>query len=317
VATLGAAALAAAPAEAQSASELQAAATAFQEGQRAQLRGDFAQAAELFDLANRTAPSAAALRSSIRMHQSAGHLARAATLADEARALYATDAATVALADEVLGVLAPSLGHLTVRCEPACALTADARIVSTDAVTTTLYLDPGAHELSASWGARTLARSVDLTAGARLEVTLALADVVEPVEAEEPAPVAPTLGDPPLAPAPTSSDSGDEAGLSPAFFGVGAGLTAASLVGAIVAGVDMLGARDRYVAMPTEAGWRDGVAREMVTNALIGTTVGLAVATVVLAIVTDWDGAPQPSTAPRLALSPHAGGALADLTLSF
>ena len=72
----------------QSSPDLQAAAEAFQQGQRAQVRGDFAQAAEMFDLANHSAPSAAALRSAIRMHQSAGHHAAAATRAAHALATY-------------------------------------------------------------------------------------------------------------------------------------------------------------------------------------------------------------------------------------
>ena len=45
-------------------------------------------------------------------------------------------------------------------------------------------------------------------------------------------------------------------------------------------GIDVLSARDAYVATPTEAGYRDGLDRETRTNVLIGITGGLAVATI-------------------------------------
>lgn len=306
----------ASPTRAQSAADLHAAATAFQEGQRAQLRGDFAQAAELFDLANRTAPSAAALRSSIRMHQSAGHHARAATLAAEARALYASDATTTALADEVLAALTPSLGRVLVRCEPECALTADARVVSTAVSTTLLYVDPGAHELVASWGSQAVQRSAEPAAGAQVELVLRRDDALAP----EPVTAEPVASPEPTAPvsSPSSSqpsDDGRENGLSPVFLAIGAGLTVASLVGTVAVGVDMLGARDRYVAMPTEAGWRDGVARETATNALLGTTIGLAAVTTALAIFTDWGGGE--TDALRVLVVPCPDGAFTDVTARF
>jgi hypothetical protein len=68
--------------------------------------------------------------------------------------------------------------------------------------------------------------------------------------------------------------------------------------------------------MPTEAGWRDGVARETATNALIGTTLGLAVVSGVLAVLTDWDGEPAAEEA-RVGLAPVPDGAVADLSLRF
>jgi hypothetical protein len=46
--------------------DVQAASAAFAEAQRAQLRGDFPRAAELFEIADQAAPSPAALRSAIR-----------------------------------------------------------------------------------------------------------------------------------------------------------------------------------------------------------------------------------------------------------
>jgi hypothetical protein len=108
-------------------SDVQAAAAAFGEAQRAQLRGDFAQAADLFEIADRAAPSPAALRSTIRNHRAAGQSARAATLSAEASTRYPDDAETSALATETLTALAPSLGHVSLRCASECTVTLDGR----------------------------------------------------------------------------------------------------------------------------------------------------------------------------------------------
>jgi hypothetical protein len=79
-----------------------AAAAAYQEAQQAQLVRDYARAAELFELADRAAPSPAALRSALRNHQAASHTARAASLALLARDRDAADAQSAQLAAAVL-----------------------------------------------------------------------------------------------------------------------------------------------------------------------------------------------------------------------
>lgn len=286
-------------AEAQSAADLQAAAQAFQEGQRAQMRGEFAQAAEMFDLANHTAPSAAALRSAIRMHTSAGHHAAAATRAAHALATYPEDAPTVELANQVIAGCGTLTGHLQITCEPGCAITLAGRVVSTNTVRSDLYVDPGVHTIRASWGTHTIERQVTASAGSQETLNFMEADAHTSAAAVEPT-VEPTnepTTEPVTGPVtgPSTSDDGGS-GLTPVVFAISAGLTVAVAGAAIGVGVDMLGARDRYVAMPTEAGYRDGVSRETITNALIGTSIGLAVTTVVLAILTDWDGDAATST---------------------
>jgi hypothetical protein len=311
-------------ARAQSAEELQAAGHAFQEGQRAQMRGDYAQAAEMFDLANHTAPSAAALRSAIRMHQSAGHHAAAATRAAHALATYPDDAATVEMASQVIAGCGPLTGHVVITCEPTCALTIGGRVVSADTARADLYLDPGTHVLRASWpGHRSLERTLEAAVGSNQEVALRSSDpevvssesVVTAPPAEEVS--GPTTPPSSGGPTPTPSSS---SGLSPVFFAIAAGLTVAAAATTIGLGIDMLDARNRYVLMPTEAGWRDGVGRETATNALLGTSLALAAVTVGLAIFTDWDGEPSTSEQAllhhfRFAASPD--GAAAQLHLDF
>ena len=311
-------------ARAQSAEDLQAAAQAFQEGQRAQVRGDYAQAAEMFDLANHTAPSAAALRSAIRMHQSAGHHAAAATRAAHALATYPADPQTVELATQVISGCGPLTSHLVITCEPSCALTVGGRVVSADTARAELYVDPGAHPLRASWpGHVSVERSVEAAAGTEQTVALR-SDDPDAVSSSTSAETTTTGDTPPdegagrgtePTPAPASAS-----GLSPIFFAIAAGLTVAAAATTAGLGVDMLAARDRYVLMPTEAGWRDGVGRETATNALLGTSLALAAVTVGLAIFTDWDGAPTTAERAllhhfRFAASPD--GAAAQLGLTF
>lgn len=168
----------------------------------------------------------------------------------------------------------------------------------------------------ASWESQVVEQSVEVALGTPVELALARPEMPV-VQAPEPEPevVAPPM----VAPPPAVDES--STGISPIFFGAAAGLTVLSTGFAIGLGVDMLGARDAYVRTPTEAGWRDGVDREIRTNALIGTSIGLAAVTLGLAFLTDWDGdAPRTQaqrTRPRFAASVSHEGAYTELTLSF
>lgn len=135
--------------------DVAAAAAAYQQAQQAQLVRDYARAAELFELADRAAPSPPALRSAIRNHQAAGRRARAATLALVARDRDAADPQSAQLAASVLAELAPQLASVRVRCAPACDLTVDGGSVGPARATAyTLFVDPGAHSLDASFEGR-------------------------------------------------------------------------------------------------------------------------------------------------------------------
>ena len=75
------------------------------------------------------------------------------------------------------------------------------------------------------------------------------------------------------------------------MIGVGAGLTVGVAGALLWSGLDTLSARDAYAAAPTQAGYNDGTSRELRTNALIGVTAVLGVATAVgAAFFTEWGG---------------------------
>ncbi|MFO0630026.1 MAG: hypothetical protein U0325_30985 [Polyangiales bacterium] len=305
---------------AQSTPDVASAAAAFQEGQRAQLARDFARAAEMFELADGSAPSSAALRSAVRNHQAAGHNARAATLALRMQRRDANDPQSVALAAEVLAALSPRLARISLRCTPSCALVVDAGAVSSGAAEThDVFTDPGEHALEASWGpGRT--RRTPVTGAAGAQVTLILDAPPEPPPAPappEPPPapapvivVAPPPPPPVPAPAPVRRRP-----LSPAVFWSVLGATAVS--GGVLSwsGVDTLGARDRYVAAPSERAYLDGVGMQTRTNVLIATTATLAAAAALTAVFTEWSGGRTAQVG--AAVTPLPGGMLVGMVRSF
>jgi hypothetical protein len=62
----------------------------------------------------------------------------------------------------------------------------------------------------------------------------------------------------------------------------------------IWSGIDTLDGVPAYQADPTTERLADGQMRELRTNVMIGVTAGLAVTTLIFALVTDWDGDPAP-----------------------
>lgn len=94
-------------------------------------------------------------------------------------------------------------------------------------------------------------------------------------------------------------------GITPVVFIVGAGLTAVAGGILIWSGIDTLTANDNYVlaaGLPdatvglVEPLYNSAVEAQLRTNVLVGVTAALAATTVILAIFTDWDGDPAPTT---------------------
>ena len=305
------------------AEDVDGAARAFEEGQRAQLHRDYARAAELFELADRSAPNAAALRSAMRNFDAAGNPAHAATLAAHAIERYPNDAETRKLAERLLARVTPTLGELSVRCAMDCALVLDGRATS-DAPSGThkLFVAPGEHAVIARFNdGRSAMKSVTATAGATSELA------VEP----PPQPPQPPqqIGTPPTNEAPASAAVGNPAPpvgtavvvekrdrrLSPAVAIVGLALTAGLGAATIWSGLDTLSANDRYKKNPTQAGFNDGLDREHRTDGLIAGTAALGVATLVVAIfATRWHKSAPSERRAAVRLQPFGvGGATAGL----
>ncbi len=281
------------------------AAAAFQEGQRLQLAREYARAAEFFEIADNAAPSPAALRSAIRSHQAANHLARAATLALRARDRDASDPQSAQLAASIVAELSPRLSRVHVTCSPACTITVDRLATSGGSSEShTLFVDPGARTLETRWagrGART--RSLDCTAGQSVELSLD-APPPEPTPPVTPPP-APVVVPPPVVvvapPPPPPVARPARRPLPPVVFWVGLAATAVSGGVLIWSHVDTLSARDAYVMRPTEAGYNDGVSRQTRSSALVATTAVLGVATAVAGVFfTEWSGSASRERALRV-----------------
>jgi hypothetical protein len=289
-----------------SARDVAAAAQVFQEAQKAQLTGELARAAQMFELADVLAPAPEALRSAIRNHDAAAHPARAATLALAALDRYPDDADTREIAQQTLDRLGPQLARLSVTCDRPCALLLDGDAVAAQPVESAdVYLSPGPHRIAARFDAeRATAQTLELLAGEHEQLALVApepavrAPIAEPVERLPPVrEVASTRSHTDEAPA--------RAGLSP-WLAAGAGaLTVGCATAALVVGLDTVRKRDAYEAEPTRARYESGVESQKWSNALWIATGGLAVTSLVLAAFTDWDGESQRSTA-TLSLSPLA-----------
>lgn len=280
------------------AQDVDAAAAALAEGESAELRGEPARAAALFEVADHMAPSPEALRGAIRSHRAAGHLARAATLSVAALERYPEDEETRALAGETLSEARERLGALHVTCPEACAVTLDGRPVGRG-TSVLLFVEPGEHRVVASWadGAEA-ARAVEIEAGTSTDLHLALAAPEPPAPAPEPAP------GPPPPPAPRR-------GIGPELFGVGLAVTAFGLALTAWSGAETLAARDVYVMAPTRARYENGVMLEWRTNGLLIGALAFGAATAILALFTDFGGGAL------VALAPTPGGVLALVGGSF
>ena len=269
---------------------------AFAEAQKAQLRGDYSRAAELFELADQSAPSPAAVRSAIRNRETAGQDVRAATLALRALERYPDDKDTRELAQGTLDRLTPKLAKVRATCNEPCQLVVDGGLVSAQPVSSReFFITTGSHSVGAQWSGRpSVSKQVDGVAGSAQDVSFE----APPPSAKPAEPVAQPAAPPPPAPvAPSTSATLDTqskpsgGGLSPAVFWIGTGLTV--VAGGLLtwSGLDTLDAADEYNDSPSQKGYDDGVDLEKRTNILAGTTAVLGVTTIAIGLfATDWGG---------------------------
>lgn len=261
------------------------AANAFSRAQKAALAGDYAQAAELFELADSLAPTPEALRSALSARKAQGQLATAASHAEELLRRYPDDAESRTLASETLDEVKQSHSRQEVSCSPdPCLLLIDGAAAGADPKPRhVVYLKPGTHELVAVFGERrTEPQSVESVAGKRENMRF----TAPPASASSESAAGPSASsdDPAV-------DRGTEGGgLSPWFFGVSAGVTVALAGVAVWSGLDTLSAHDDYEQNQTQEGYEEGQDLELRTNVLIGATAVAAAATVTFAIFTDWSG---------------------------
>lgn len=267
-----------------------AAAEAYDRGSAFYLNGDYARAARWFETAYRLAPAAPALIQALRAQMRTGHAIRAANLALRLRGLHGDDPDARALAGEVIAENGSDFVELEVVGCDDCQLEIEGRVWSYRAA----YLSPSTdHDVLVIRGESRQRHVVRGQPGQRIELGPPREGASDSREPASPPPARP------------GSD-----GLSPWIFGVSLGLTVASVAILIWSGVDTLAGVDAFNAMPTPEAFEEGQAKELRTNVLVGITAGLAVLTVLFAVLADWDGdPPTTSTTAGVFFDGASGGA--------
>lgn len=268
---------------AQQQGDITAAADAFSRAQQAELRGDFAEAAQLYALADQIAPAPEALRSAASAAHRANMDATAATFAAELLDRDSIDPESRAVAEEILRDTENELARIVAECAPACRLLVDGRIATRNAREEhVVYVRPGERRISATFdgGARTDDPPVTLVAAQRHDVSF------EAPEAE----------------APAGEETSEGGGLSPWLFASGLTLTAAAGGLTIWSGMKVMNAHEDYDRTAPDAAeaYDDGQRMELRTNVLIGVTAGFAAGTVVLGVLTDFDGSDEERPSARV-----------------
>ena len=283
--------------------DVAAAAEAFAMGQRAELARDHARAAEFYELADSLAPSPQALRSAAKNWLLADEPALAATRATSLTRRYPDDEENAELVGEILGKTEPMLTRLSVTCDRPCVLSADNSALTVErALSHDVFVTPGAHTLVASFGkGQRVQEIVEGRAGESMDVAF-----------EVPAAPPPEVDEGTATPIDTSDAPVEErklARLSPAYFAVGAVVTAALGGVTLWSGLNVLSQNDDYKADPTRERYETGRRAETRTNVLIASTAIAGAATVVLGVFTDWkrgrsNRRARSSATPRFVLTP-------------
>jgi hypothetical protein len=282
------------------AQDVAAAANAFARAQKAELAGDHAAAAELYELADSLAPAPEALRSALKARKTAGDLPAAAVLAEELLRRHADDKRSKELADATLAEAKEKLMRYEVKCQPrACSVIVDGAAAGTEAKAThVLYIEPGKHEIGASFGTlQAEPQSVQGDAGRD-----GVLSFEAPPEPERPRGAS---GAPSSTSGGVTADLGADGGVQPAdgglppwMFVTGAVVTVGLGAVSVWSGLDVLSAHDDYKgASRTEQTYQEGRDKEKRTNILIGATAAAGLATAVLTVFTDWGGSTRSTAA--------------------
>lgn len=298
-------ALAGAPAAAR-ADDPEAARAAYDRGAAAFEAHRYAEAAAELARADALAPNAVALTNAIKAAELADDPVLALTLADRAEQRPGAGEGVLAAARRVREKMAPRIGKLSIRCAAVrgCAVTVDAAPFPADHPR---WIKAGAHAVEIAMGAAVGRYTVSVEAGKTLDWSEPSAAVAEP-PAAPPKPIAappePRRSEPPPPPR----------GISPAWFAVGAGLTAVAGGFLIASGVDAMGKHSDYVAFITNDP-APGQRAQTRTNVLVGVTAALGVATAAVGVfAVRWS--PSPASSAR-AVVLTAGPAGAACTASF
>ncbi len=244
----------------------------YEQGTRAHQAGEYAKAARLFAQADEILPDAAALQAALSAGLLAGDPVLAISLAARAdRNPYDQDMSAAAAA--VRSKYSHLVGRVAVRCK-ACRVRIDGK---SSPANQPRWVLTGKHEIVIEVAGRSQRRSVQVEAGASVDVVPLM---VEP--------------DKPQTPPITQPAGPDGAGISPAWFWVGVGASALLGGATILSAVDTATLHGEFEEQPTQSSASAGQDAEIRTNVLIGGAAGVAAVTATLAFFVNWSGNPPP-----------------------
>ncbi len=269
----------------------------YDRGAAAQARGDHAEAARLFTRADDALPNEVALEAALGAVTLADEVALGMELAERAASRVIAGKLATKAAD-VRRRFAPRAGRVIIECPPAvrCAARIDgAHARPGDA----RWASVGIHRVEIDAGSRSEASFVTVEPGRTARVTIR--------EVDRAGPGAP--GDHAVAPAASSAPEG----LSPGWFWLGAGLTAAAGLATAASYADTASRHDAFVAHPTREAAADGEAAQTRSLALLGVSAGLLATTTVVGVAfVRWTGPARTAPVARaVTLGFGAGGFLA------
>ncbi len=318
--------------------DVAAASSAYSKAQVAELDGNHAVAADLYEAAHSFAPSPEALRAATRAREHAGHLGAAATHASRLLALYPTDEEAVAMATQLLKQLSPNLVQVDVQCDTPCLVGVDGSSVFDRPNNHHLfYISGGEHTLTAEFGeAGSVTRSIASEAGERESLSFEQPQpqpqvAVDPDPPREPAPVAEAVPHDPSPAlqvvAPRNVGVVDDVsgsrpgGISRLWFAASASTALAVGGVALWSGLNVLTQDEAYERNPTKLAYDEGRMAERRTNILIGAASGLTAVSIGLAFMTDWRSASSrrsdTASLPSVNVSASKHGGVVELRGSF
>jgi hypothetical protein len=282
------------------ADDVSAAANAFARAQKAELAGDYEGAAELYELADSMAQAPEALRGALKARKAAGQLSSAAIHAEALLERYPDDKRSTDIAHATLEEAKQKLVRYEVRCSPKpCNVVVDGAAASLeDEQQHVLYLEPGEHQVRASFGnQQTEPKTTEAVIGSEQSLSF---------DAPPPEPKAPAGA----AAGTTSTDFGSgvaadtgarsRGGLSPWVFVASSVVTLGVTGVAVWSGLDVLDSHEQYDGKETRRAYEDGKDKEKRTNFLIGGAAVAGTVTIVIAAFTDWKGKSRPAAGARL-----------------
>lgn len=270
-----------APAAAAPDPEKKAATSDAQKAAAAALAKRFRAAADLYESAYKHVPDAKYLFSEASAFQKNGDLTRAATLYTRYLKEAPEKAPAREKAKKELDALTAKLGQLAIKADGASQVAVDSELLDSP-LPPTIFVQPGAHQVEAKFGDKTVSQPATATAGAVANVTLAL-----PVEAP-PKPVA-VLAPPPSPPKPAANPKRKPLPPLVVYIGAGAAVVAGGLT--LLSGLDTSSQKDTFDSDRSQANLDAGKDKQLRTNILLAVTGGVVVLTTVAAIfLVDWKG---------------------------